>query len=188
MQTHFEFELPGWVEGFIESYDKDFSTPEKRMAFAIALSSENIQQQTGGPFGAAIFDQTNRLIAPGVNLATTANSSILHAEMVAIALAQKALGRYDLSNTGQENYELVASTEPCAMCFGAVPWSGVKRLVCGGRKEDAEAIGFDEGTKVENWSEALNERGISVMCDCLRDEAVRVLRSFTDGGGTVYNP
>ena len=41
--------------------------------------------------------------------------------------------------------EMVASTQPCAMCLGATPWSGIRRLVCGARDEDAEEIGFDEG-------------------------------------------
>ena len=143
MHTQFHFELPAWVAPFIAAYDPDFSTPEKRMALAIALSAENIKHQTGGPFGAAIFDAAGKLIAPGINLVPSKNCSILHAEMVAIALAQKTLGRYDLSDGGRETYVLAASTEPCAMCFGAVPWSGVKRLICGARDEDARAVGFD---------------------------------------------
>ena len=186
MQTHFEFELPAWVQPFLAAYDPDFSTPEKRMAFVIALSAENIQQETGGPFAAAIFDQNNQLIAPGVNLVTYANCSILHAEIIAIALAQQALGRYDLSNASQETYELAASTEPCAMCFGAVPWSGVKRLLCGARKEDAEAVGFDEGAKLTEWPDALKARGIEVIRGIARQDAVAVLNNYAKQQGTIY--
>ncbi|MBX2853285.1 MAG: nucleoside deaminase [Phycisphaeraceae bacterium] len=186
MQTHFEFELPAWVEPFVAGYDPDFSTPDKRMALAIALSAENIKKQTGGPFGAAIFDSNHQLIAPGVNLVPSKNCSILHAEMVAIALAQQALGRYDLSDAGQETYELAASTEPCAMCFGAVPWSGVKRLLCGARDEDARAVGFDEGAKLSEWPEALQERGIDVVRDIARADAVAVLNDYAKQQGTIY--
>lgn len=186
MQTHFEFELPAWVQPFVAAYDPDFSTPEKRMAFVIALSAENIQHKTGGPFAAAIFDDNNQLIAPGINLVTSNNCSILHAEMVAIALAQKTLGRYDLSNRGTETYELAASTEPCAMCFGAVPWSGVKRLLCGARKADAEAVGFDEGVKPDNWEQRLENRGIEVHRDVLRDQADVVIKRYAEQQGTIY--
>lgn len=49
------------------------------MALAIARPAENIKQNTGVPFGAAIFDNDNQLIAPGINLVTPANCSILHA-------------------------------------------------------------------------------------------------------------
>jgi tRNA(Arg) A34 adenosine deaminase TadA len=186
MQAHFEFELPAWVEPFVADYDKDFSTPDKRMALAIALSAENIKQQTGGPFGAAIFDSNNQLIAPGVNLVPSQNCSILHAEMVAIALAQTTHSRYDLSNGGRETYELAASTEPCAMCFGAVPWSGVKRLLCGARDEDARDVGFDEGAKLTQWPEALKERGIEVIRDINRQAAVDVLSAYAKQQGTIY--
>jgi len=107
------------------------------MRLAIALARENVERQTGGPFGAAVFDEKGHLVAPGVNVVVTGNCSILHAEMVAIALAQKKLARYDIGDEGRSHYTLAASTEPCAMCFGAIPWSGVTRLECGARDEDA---------------------------------------------------
>jgi tRNA(Arg) A34 adenosine deaminase TadA len=134
-----------------------------------------------------VFDDSGKLISLGVNIVEASNCSVLHAEIVAIALAQKALGRYDLSDGGKEHYELVASTEPCAMCFGAVPWSGVSRLVCGARDEDARSIGFDEGPKLANWVKAMEQRGITVVRDVLRDEAAAVLREYGEGGGTIYN-
>lgn len=186
MQTQFEFELPKWVEPFLAERDEVFATQDDRMALAIALSAENVKQNTGGPFGAAIFDEAGRLIAPGVNMVPSKNCSILHAEMVAIALAQQTLGRYDLSNAGEESFELAASTEPCAMCFGAVPWSGVKRLLCGARDEDARAVGFDEGAKLSDWPAALQERGIQVTRDIARQDAVNVLNQYAKEQGTIY--
>jgi tRNA(Arg) A34 adenosine deaminase TadA len=73
------------------------------------------------------------------------------------------------------------------MCFGASPWSGVRRLVCGARDEDARAIGFDEGPKLADWITALNDRGIAVLRDVLRDEAVGVLKDYIEAGGIIYN-
>ena len=157
------------------------------MGFVVGASRENVRRGTGGPFGAGVFDESGKLISLGVNIVEANNCSVLHAEIVAIALAQKALGRYDLSNGGKEHYELAASTEPCAMCFGAVPWSGVSRLVCGARDEDARSIGFDEGPKLANWVKALEKRGITVVRDVLREEAAAVLREYGEGGGTIYN-
>ena len=82
---------------------------------------------------------------------------------------------------------LVASTDPCAMCLGAIPWSGVRHLLTGARDSDARAIGFDEGPKVADWQGALRERGIEVRCDVLRDEARAVLEAYRDNGGSIYN-
>src|SRR5512136_1453019 len=150
----FGFSLPDWVDGFIARYGSSgFSSSEGRMRFVIALAKENIIQKTGGPFGAAIFNaSTHELIAPGVNLVVSARCSVLHAEIVAIMLAQKLAGTFDLGAKGLPRLELVTSVAPCAMCLGAIPWSGVRRLVCGGRDEDARAIGFDEGAKPADWT------------------------------------
>jgi tRNA(Arg) A34 adenosine deaminase TadA len=187
LQMDFTIRLPRWVAELLAHSPKIFRTREDRMRFVVTLARENVQRQTGGPFGAGIFDASGCLVAPGVNIVVTRNCSILHAEMVAIALAQKTLGRYDISDEGKSDYELVASTEPCAMCFGAIPWSGVTRLVCGARDEDARHIGFDEGPKLPNWQQALEERGVQVSRDVLRQEAVDVLNLYVKMGGAIYN-
>ncbi len=186
MITRFTFTLPKWFEGEAAKR-KTITTIEARMEFVIGLARRNVQHRTGGPFGAAVFDAAGNLVSAGVNLVETANCSILHAEMVAIALAQKSLGRYDLSDGSKLAYELVTLTEPCSMCLGAIPWSGVSRLVCGARDADARAIGFDEGPKMVEWQEALSERGIAVVRDVLRKEAAAVLHDYVAAGGTIYN-
>ena len=186
-QLDFRIKIPAWVGNFLAHSPKVFAALEDRMRFVIALARENVERQTGGPFGAAVFDSKGNLVAPGINIVVTNNCSILHAEMIAIAMAQKKLGRYDLGNGGTDAYELVTSAEPCAMCFGAIPWSGVQRLVCGAQDEDARRIGFDEGPKLSDWQDALENRGIRVACDVLRKEAVEVLDLYVRLGGPIYN-
>ncbi len=56
------------------------------------------------------------------------------------------------------------------MCLGAISWSGVRRLVCGSRNEDAHAIGVDEGPKPPGRINELERCGISVVRAELRDE------------------
>jgi tRNA(Arg) A34 adenosine deaminase TadA len=181
--------LPDWVEDLLpRSEDRIFPTVEERMRFAIELSRSNIHKGSGGPFGAAIFErETGRLLAPGVNLVTSLECSVFHAEMVAIMVAQSVIGDFDLGGPGRPSYELVASTEPCAMCLGATPWSGVRHLVCGARDEDAERVGFDEGAKPSEWVPTLERRGITVQRDVLREEAASVLREYAESGGEIYN-
>jgi len=158
------------------------------MRLTIKLAELNIEHQTGGPFGAAIFElKSGRLVAVGVNLVESSNCSIAHAEMLAIAIAQRVVGRYDLGTEEGAAYELVTSTEPCAMCLGAIPWSGVRSVVCGARDQDARRIGFDEGAKPEHWVESLENRGIRVLRDVLREEALAVLLDYHKQGGLIYN-
>lgn len=183
-----ELRLPGWIEEFVPDPDQTYPTPEDRMRLAVELSRENVRRGTGGPFGAAIFERdTGRLVAPGVNLVVTEGCSVFHAEMVAIMVAQQKMGSFDLGAEGLSVHELVASTEPCAMCLGATPWSGVLGLLCGARDGDAGAIGFDEGPKPPRWMDRLEERGITVTRDVLRKEAVAVLRQYAVTGGEIYN-
>ena len=73
------------------------------------------------------------------------------------------------------------------MCFGALPWSGIKSLVCGARKEDAEEAGLDEGDKPDQWVSSLQNRGIEVQRGVLSAEAASVLTYYRDNGGPIYN-
>lgn len=183
-----EIVLPSWLEERLLDSDRDFSSIEVRMDFAVTLAAENVAKGTGGPFAAVIFDMESwKPVSAGVNLVTTQNSSVFHAEIVAIISAQKKLGCFDLSMASHGRFELVTTTEPCAMCFGAVPWSGVVSLVCGARDVDAREIGFDEGPKLPDWKNSLEERGIKVVLDIARDKAVAVLKSYAASGGVIYN-
>jgi tRNA(Arg) A34 adenosine deaminase TadA len=160
-----------------------YPTPSERMDLAIGLARRNVDEGTGGPFGAAVFEpESGQLVAAGVNLVVAGRAAILHAECVAMALAGQVRGSFDLTGL-----EMVTSTEPCAMCLGAVPWAGILRLVCGARHEDAAAIGFDEGDKPANWKEGLARRGIEVVVDLKRAEAAAVLSDYVATGGLIYN-
>ncbi len=183
-----EIALPEWIDAVLPDANPVYARLEDRMALVIALARENVHAGTGGPFGAGIFEMdSGRLIAPGVNLVMSSNCSVAHAEIVAIMLAQKRLGTYDLGGQGLPPMELVSSTEPCAMCLGAVVWSGVRRLACGARDIDARAVGFDEGPKPKDWIAAFDRRGIRVVRDVGRDAAVRVLGDYLAHGGEIYN-
>ena len=180
--------LPEWLEGFLPAPGMPFPTVKDRMELVVGLARENVERGTGGPFGAAVFDlETGRLVAPGVNLVVSSGLSIAHAEVLAISTAQGVAGRFDLGGRGMPPYELVTSTEPCAMCSGAAIWSGVRSLVCGARDEDARAVGFDEGPKAPRWEHEFEERGISIVRDVLREQAVAVLEDYAENSGEIYN-
>jgi tRNA(Arg) A34 adenosine deaminase TadA len=180
--------LPDWIADFPANSQEVFPSVEARMELAVTLSKLNVEYNTGGPFGAAIFEQeTGRLISVGVNQVESSNYSIAHAEIMAILYAQNKTGYYDLGARKNSSYELVTSTEPCVMCLGAICWSGVRRVVCGARDEDARDIGFDEGPKPQDWIASLENRGIKVMQDVLRKQAKSVLSEYRKKGGLIYN-
>jgi len=186
--TSITLSLPSWLPGLLPPPDTAIPDLEARMRLVIGLARENVARKAGGPFAAAVFESaTGRLVSAGVNLVTALNSSIAHAEIVAIMLAQQRAGTYDLGGRGMPLLELVTSAEPCAMCLGAIPWSGVRRLVCGASEADAAGIGFDEGAKPSEWERKFVTRGIEVVRGVCREEAAAVLRLYADQGGVIYN-
>ena len=177
---------PDWLEQVVD-WGAAYRSDEERMRLTVGLARQNVLRGTGGPFGAGVFESTGgRLVAAGVNSVTRLNNAVLHAETFAIMLAQARLGTYTLAAMGSESYLLVTSCEPCAMCLGATLWSGVRGLVCGASKEDATAVGFDEGPVfAESWT-YLERRGVRTTRGVLREEAVAVLELYRASGGAIY--
>jgi tRNA(Arg) A34 adenosine deaminase TadA len=181
--------FPDWIAGFVD-FDRVYPDDEARMRVAVELARENVVRATGGPFGAAVFDTgSGRLAAVGVNLVVPHNNAILHAEIVAFMMAQTRLGSYSLASPGLPPHELHTSCEPCAMCLGAVLWSGVRRVVSAATRDDAHRIDFDEGPVFAASYDYLRARGISFRHEVLREEGRDVLRLYRDSAERIiYNP
>mmetsp|Transcript_2574 Transcript_2574/g.3646 ORF Transcript_2574/g.3646 Transcript_2574/m.3646 type:complete len:236 (+) Transcript_2574:3-710(+) len=190
-------DLPIWAtnDNLSHFYSKTFNSDEEMMELAIYLSSRNMKEGTGGPFGTAIFErnlQTNKckLISIGVNRVVPLGNSTLHGETVAIQFAQMKLATYSLARSGdigsERQFELFTSCEPCAMCLGAVLWSGVSRIVCGATKAHASKIGFDEGPVYEKSYKHLENAGIAVKKHVLEGKAAEVLNDYGKTG-LIYN-
>ncbi|AEA33083.1 nucleoside deaminase [Hippea maritima] len=183
MQT-IKINLPNWLTDRCK-LNQIFKEDKEKMLFAIELAKLSIRNG-GGPFGAAIFSKEGKLVSCGVNLVTKEKLSILHAEIVAFIMAQKKLKTYSLSEAGY--FELFSSSEPCAMCLGAILWSGIKRVVFGAYSDAARNIGFDEGPVFEASWNYLKNKGIIVEGGLLKDKAAEVLVSYKELNGVIYNP
>ncbi|RMH51503.1 MAG: nucleoside deaminase [Zetaproteobacteria bacterium] len=178
--------MPDWLSGFVARHPLEEATPQARMRWLLRLLEQQIAHASGGPFAAAIFtDDRLPPLAAAVNVVVPARCSLAHAEMAALALAQRHIGSHDLRAAGA--CRLFASCAPCAMCLGALPWSGIAALYCAARSEDALAIGFDEGPRHPQWRQELQRRGITVRCDLLRAEAADLMRRYREAGGVCYN-
>ncbi|MGH7464198.1 MAG: nucleoside deaminase [Longimicrobiales bacterium] len=178
---------PPWVDDLLD-WDRPCHDDDARMRVAIACARENVTRGTGGPFGAAVFNAgTGALVAVGINLVVPLNNSCLHAEIVAFMMAQARLDTYTLQGADLPAHELYTSCEPCAMCLGAVLWSGVRRVVWSATREDADSISFDEGPVFAASYEYLRARGISFHGGVLREEGRDVLKLYGERGGRIYN-
>ena len=178
---------PDWVREVVD-FDRPYPDDDARVRLAIDLARENVTRDTGGPFGAAVFESgTGRLVGVGVNGVVRLNNSCAHAEVIALMMAQGRVGSFTLNDDGGPRHELFSSCEPCAMCLGATLWSGVSRLVFAATREDAERLSFDEGPVFPASHAYLIERGVAIQSGRLRDEANAVFDLYLRRGGPIYN-
>ena len=188
MATRFELSLPDWASESLAAAP-DLLDDQARMRWVIALSRTNFEEDTGGPFAAAVFEEaTGRVVSIGVNRVVPGSCSSAHAEVMALSLAQQAIGGHDLGGPGQPAHQIVVNWAPCAMCCGAICWSGVRSVVIAGSGPEMEELtGFDEGPLHPAWAAELRRRGIAVRDGLLRDESLDAFRQFASSGRPVYN-
>jgi tRNA(Arg) A34 adenosine deaminase TadA len=186
MITSLRIQLPRWVSAEIlraHIYDTD----EKKIGLAVRLSAKNVGEKSGGPFGAAVFARAGELVSAGVNCVVGQHCFAAHAEMMALMLAQRRLRVSRLCDAPGAPYVLASSAQPCAMCVGALAWSGISTLLFGARRRDVQALaGFDEGPIAADWESELAKRGIHVRGGILRQRAAAVLREYAASGGILY--
>lgn len=177
---------PAWLDDVVD-WRASYATDDDRMRLAIELARQNVARGTGGPFGAAIFErESGALVSVGMNSVVRLHNSTLHAEMLAIMLAEQRIGSYTLHGSAIE-HELVSSCDPCAMCLGGILWSGVRRIVTGADRADASALDFDEGPVFPESYAYLESRGLTITRGVRRAEAVAVLELYRRQGGVIYN-
>ncbi len=188
MLTRFELSLPDWANESLAGAPVH-PDDEARMRWVIELARMNFVRNTGGPFAAAVFETaTGRAVSIGVNRVVPGRCSSAHAEVMALSLAQQAIGGHDLGGPGQPAYQIVVNWAPCAMCCGAICWSGVRSVVIAGSGPEMEALtGFDEGPLHPHWPDELRRRGIAVRDGVLRTESLEGFRQFAASGRPVYN-
>jgi tRNA(Arg) A34 adenosine deaminase TadA len=179
--------LPDWL--IERALPERLATEAEQVELVLELARLNFEHDSGGPFAAVVVEcESGRLVAVGVNRVVPLACSSAHAEVMALTLAQRALGTFDLGAAGLPAHGLALNWRPCAMCFGAVLWSGVRSLVTAGSGPELEALtGFDEGPITSDWKEALTARGIRVADAVARERAIDVMRAFSQSGRAVYN-
>ena len=179
--------LPDWLSAELPD-PALYSTDTDRMRRVIALARANVDHDLGGPFAAAVFErESGRLVGAGVNSVVRLGNSVLHAEVMALMFAQRRLGTFALGAPALPALELHTSCAPCAMCLGAIHWSGIRRVVCGATREQVLAIGFDEGPVFPESYAYLARRGVEIVTGVLANDAAAVLEEYRRRGGIIYD-
>jgi tRNA(Arg) A34 adenosine deaminase TadA len=94
-----------------------------RLALAVARRS---REHGNHPFGAILVDANGTLLLEAENSVVTERDCTGHAETNLVRLASQKFDPAFLATC-----TLYTSTEPCAMCSGAIYWSSIGRVVYG---------------------------------------------------------
>lgn len=100
----------------MESYDAEL------LRLAISLA-HRAREQGADPFG-AVLAVDGLAVHQGCDRSVECSDPTFHAELSVISEYCRAQGLFSL-----EGYTLYASTEPCAMCTGAIHWARISRVV-----------------------------------------------------------
>ena len=111
---------------------------ERHLLTAIELAWRS-REKGNHPFGSLLVDPAGQMLLEAENTAVAGGDLLGHAEL---NLVREACGKF-----GPEflhSCTLYTSTEPCAMCSGAIYWSGIGRVVYALSSDTLEAIVNDK--------------------------------------------
>ena len=153
-------------------------SPMKR---AVEHARMTMNEDIGGPFGAAIVDKEGNIVAVNSNRVLGDNDPTAHAEITAIREACKKLGTHDLSG-----YVLYATGFPCPMCLGAIIWANIKQVYYGNTPKEAEEIGFRDDFIYEFIKNNCSDKGIINFKQIEHDECKNLFEEYHLKSKEIY--
>ena len=139
------------------------------MRLAIDICRRGIERGQS-PFGAVIV-RNGDVIAAAHNHVWLNTDITAHAEVCAIRDACRRLCTIKL--TGCDIY---STTEPCPMCFSAIHWAGMRRIVFGCAISDAASAGFSELSISNQQMKSQGGSPLQIAAPLLRDECAELFQ------------
>ncbi len=120
------------------------------------------------PIGCVIVYE-DKIIARGYNRRNTKNSTLAHAELIAIDKASKKMEDWRL-----EGCTMYVTLEPCQMCSGAIVQSRMEKVVIGAMNQKAGCAGSVLNLlQIEEFNHQ-----VEIITGVLEEECVSILQSF----------
>jgi tRNA(Arg) A34 adenosine deaminase TadA len=145
---------------------------KKWMKLAIKSARQGIKKSAGGPFGAAIVSGI-RVIAVAHNTVLEDHDATCHAEVKAIRMASRKLGRFDLSDC-----VIYSTTEPCPMCFSAIHWARLRKVIFGTSIADVQKRGFHELSIPSKTMKQIGQSQIRIQPGFMKKECSALLAEW----------
>ena len=149
------------------------------LRLAMEQARKTMNENIGGPFGAAVIAENGEILAVTSNSVLRDNDPTAHAEVNAIRAACKKAGSYDLSGC-----VLYTTAYPCPMCLSAIIWANIKTVYYGCTKKDAGEIGFRDDV-IYDYLKGKNTKLISLK-EMDREECMKTFEEYKKNNGVIY--
>lgn len=148
-------------------------TDKEYMNIAIELSKTAYY-----PYGAIIV-RDGEIIGRSDSKTPITTTAFSHAELRAIEDAMDNLGGH-LCAEGGKGCTIYSSCEPCAMCMGAILYTGIDRLVYGATLEDSKECVNDILAHACDVANVCSNRQINITPELEREKAAKVLKAWKE--------
>lgn len=145
----------------------NYSTSDETFMLEALKEAKKAYERLEVPVGCVVV-KDNKIIARAHNLRESRQSSLAHAEIIAIGKACKKLGTWRL-----DDCDIYVTLEPCLMCSGAIINSRIKRVVYGALEPK-----FGAHQSLTNVFEINFNHKTEVLPNVLAKESNELLKAF----------
>lgn len=154
---------------------------ESALNLAVEQARKTMNENIGGPFGAAVIAADGRIISVASNTVLRDHDPTAHAEINALRLAGAALGSHDLSGC-----ILVATAFPCPMCYSAIIWANIKEVYFGAYAQDAAEIGFRDDNIYELLKDIAQHSDVVKFREINRGVCLELFKEYQAMSKQIY--
>ncbi len=148
------------------------------MKEAIKIAKKGIKKgQT--PFGAVIV-KNGKIIVRAHNTVAKDNDPTAHAEINAIRKAGKKLKTFNLKGC-----VIYSTCEPCPMCFSAIHWANIDKIIYGADIKDAKKAGFRELPISNEKMKKLGKSKVKIKKHVLKKECQKMMEEWSKNKNRV---
>ena len=151
------------------------------LRLAMEQARKTMNENIGGPFGAAVISETGEILAVTSNSVLRDNDPTAHAEVNAIRAACQKVGSYDLSGC-----ILYTTAYPCPMCLSAIIWANIKKVYFGCRPEDAEHIGFRDDFMYRFIENKCHDKSVLDLAELDRADCLKLFAEYNQKNKVIY--
>jgi guanine deaminase len=164
-----------------EVNDMKQNSLEDVLRLAIEKARVSMNEDIGGPFGAAVINPNGKILALASNSVLSDHDPTAHAEVNAIRIAGHRLKTHNLKGC-----ILVATAYPCPMCCSAIIWANISEVYYGATAQDAANTGFRDDFIYAYFKDPTIRQDVLNLHSLGRDACLSLFQEYHDKSKQLY--